>query len=76
MEAKHFTEMAVLSKEVRIILQGVDKHDNLIGSIVYPSADGQNAQAVDLGKELVDQGLAKVRFAVLIDSNAPSKSVM
>lgn len=52
--------MAVLNREVRILLQGVDKHDNLIGSVVYPSSDGPDAKPIDLGKELVDRGLARV----------------
>lgn len=59
-EARHFSEMAVLNREVRILLQGVDKHDNLIGSVVYPSSDGPDAKPTDLGKELVDHGLARV----------------
>lgn len=66
MEAKHFSEMAVLNKEVRVILQGVDKHDNLIGSVVYSSSDGQDAQPIDLGKELVEQGLAKVQLQLVL----------
>lgn len=60
LEAKHFTEMAVLNREIRVLLQGVDKHNNLIGSVVYPSNDGPDAKPTDLGKELVERGLAKV----------------
>ena len=61
LQARHFSEMAVLSREVRILLQGVDKHDNLIGSVVYPSSDGPDAKPTDLGKELITRGLARVR---------------
>ena len=66
MEARHFSEMAVLNREVRVLLQGVDKHDNLIGSIVYPSSDGPDAKPVDLGKELLDRGLAKVCHDIVV----------
>ncbi|XP_072991118.1 ribonuclease TUDOR 1-like [Typha latifolia] len=54
-EAKHFTEIRVLNREVRIVLEGVDKFNNLIGSIYYP--DGETAK--DLTLELVKNGLAK-----------------
>ncbi|KAL2643329.1 hypothetical protein R1flu_010916 [Riccia fluitans] len=55
-EAKHFAEVRVLNRDVRIVLEGVDKYNNLIGSIRY--ADGD--VAADLALELVKQGLAKV----------------
>ncbi|KAK6928617.1 Tudor domain [Dillenia turbinata] len=54
-EAKHFTEMRVLNRDVRIVLEGVDKFSNLIGSVFYP--DGDSAR--DLALELVENGLAK-----------------
>ncbi|KAK1270898.1 hypothetical protein QJS04_geneDACA024967 [Acorus gramineus] len=54
-EAKHFTEIRVLNREVRIVLEGVDKFNNLIGSVYYP--DGETAK--DLALELVENGLAK-----------------
>ncbi|KAK9277828.1 hypothetical protein L1049_027384 [Liquidambar formosana] len=54
-EAKHFTELRVLNREVRIVLEGVDKFSNLIGSVYYP--DGESAK--DLALELVENGLAK-----------------
>ncbi|OIT07317.1 PREDICTED: ribonuclease TUDOR 1-like [Nicotiana attenuata] len=54
-EAKHFTETRVLSRDVRIVLEGVDKYSNLIGSVYYP--DGESAK--DLGLELVENGFAK-----------------
>nr|CAN83456.1 hypothetical protein VITISV_034601 [Vitis vinifera] len=54
-EAKHFTEIRVLHREVRIVLEGVDKFGNLIGSVYYP--DGESAK--DLALELVESGLAK-----------------
>ncbi|VVB13566.1 unnamed protein product [Arabis nemorensis] len=54
-EAKYFTEHRVLSRDVRIILEGVDKFNNLIGSVHY--SDGEAVK--DLGLELVENGLAK-----------------
>ncbi|GMY15245.1 ribonuclease TUDOR 1 [Fagus crenata] len=54
-EAKFFTELRVLNREVRIVLEGVDKFSNLIGSVYYPDGDS----AKDLALELVETGLAK-----------------
>lgn len=54
-EAKHFTETRVLSRDVRIVLEGVDKFNNLIGSVYYPDGD----TAKDLALELVTNGFAK-----------------
>lgn len=55
MEAKYFTEQRALNRDVRIVLEGVDKFSNLIGSVYYP--DGESAK--DLALELVENGLAK-----------------
>uniref|UniRef100_A0A7N0RJ48 Ribonuclease n=1 Tax=Kalanchoe fedtschenkoi TaxID=63787 RepID=A0A7N0RJ48_KALFE len=54
-EAKHFTELRVLNRDVRIVLEGVDKFSNLIGSVFYPKGES----AKDLSLELVENGLAK-----------------
>ncbi|KAJ0973495.1 hypothetical protein J5N97_021454 [Dioscorea zingiberensis] len=54
-EAKHFTEIRVLHRDVRIVLEGVDKFSNLIGSVYYPDGD----TAKDLAVELIENGLAK-----------------
>ncbi|XP_022771297.1 ribonuclease TUDOR 1-like isoform X2 [Durio zibethinus] len=54
-EAKYFTEVRCLSRDVRIVLEGVDKFSNLIGSVYYP--EGETAK--DLALELVENGLAK-----------------
>ncbi|XP_044493022.1 ribonuclease TUDOR 1-like [Mangifera indica] len=54
-DAKHFTELRVLNREVRVVLEGVDKFNNLIGSVYY--SDGETAK--DLALELVENGLAK-----------------
>ncbi|EOA15199.1 hypothetical protein CARUB_v10028588mg [Capsella rubella] len=55
MEAKNFTEFRVLNRDVRIVLEGVDKFNNLIGSVYY--SEGETIK--DLGLELVENGLAK-----------------
>ncbi|XP_058195717.1 ribonuclease TUDOR 1-like [Rhododendron vialii] len=54
-EAKHFTEIRVLNRDVRIVLEDVDKFNNLVGSVYYP--DGESAK--DLALELIENGLAK-----------------
>ncbi|KAI3512755.1 hypothetical protein L1887_20074 [Cichorium endivia] len=54
-EAKHFTEIRVLNRDVRIVLEGVDKFSNLIGSVYYPDGDS----AKDLALELIENGFAK-----------------
>ncbi|KAF5186290.1 Ribonuclease [Thalictrum thalictroides] len=54
-EAKHFTEIRVLNRDVRIVLEGVDKFSNLVGSVYYPEGDS----AKDLALELVQNGVAK-----------------
>ncbi|XP_050376067.1 ribonuclease TUDOR 1 [Argentina anserina] len=55
LEAKYFTEIRVLNRDVRIVLEGVDKFSNLIGSVYYPDGDS----AKDLAMELVESGYAK-----------------
>ncbi|XP_075490164.1 ribonuclease TUDOR 1-like isoform X1 [Primulina tabacum] len=54
-EAKHFTETRVLHRDVRVVLEGVDKFSNLTGSVYYPGGES----AKDLALELVENGLAK-----------------
>lgn len=54
-EAKYFTELRVLNRDVRIVLESVDKFNNLIGSVYYPDGDS----AKDLALELIENGLAK-----------------
>ncbi|MCD7458152.1 hypothetical protein HAX54_037417 [Datura stramonium] len=46
-EAKHFTETRVLNRDVRIVLEGVDKYSHLIGSVYYP--DGESAKGPGIG---------------------------
>ncbi|KAH7296655.1 hypothetical protein KP509_26G032900 [Ceratopteris richardii] len=67
-EAKHFTEVRVLHRDVRIVVEGADKFSNLIGSVHYSKGD----VAVDLALELLKNGLAKVVewSARLLDEDA------
>ncbi|TYZ57414.1 hypothetical protein PybrP1_005999 [[Pythium] brassicae (nom. inval.)] len=52
-EAKHFTEMRLLHRDVELKLEGVDKYGNLYGSVVHSS--GKN-----ISVELLKTGLAKM----------------
>ncbi|CAN1133270.1 Ribonuclease TUDOR 1 [Linum perenne] len=54
-DAKHFTELRVLNRDVRFVVEACDKYSNLIGSVYYPDGD----TAKDLGLELLENGLAK-----------------
>ena len=56
-EAKWFSESRVLNQEVRVVLEGVDKYNNLFGSVVYTDADGKFPS---LAEQLATAGLAKV----------------
>ncbi|KAK1358013.1 hypothetical protein POM88_051269 [Heracleum sosnowskyi] len=65
-ESKHFTEIRVLHREVRIVLKGVDERGKLIGSVFY--LDGQ---CKDLAEQLVENGLARyVDCGLLLPPNA------
>ena len=51
----------MLNREVRVVLEGIDKHNNLLGSLVYPETGSvAENQLLDLGVQLVSRGLAKV----------------
>ncbi|KAB2022634.1 hypothetical protein ES319_D07G225000v1 [Gossypium barbadense] len=52
-EAKHFTEVRYLNRDVRIVLEGVDKFSNLIGSVYYHKCE----TGKDLVLELVENRL-------------------
>lgn len=56
LQARHFSEVRALHREVRVVLEGVDKYNNLFGSILYPEGN----EAVDLAQQLVKNSLAKV----------------
>lgn len=54
-EAKWFTESRCLNREVRVVLEGVDKYNNLFGSVFYPEED----KPANLAENLMQAGLAK-----------------
>ena len=55
-EAKHFTEVKLLNREVRVVLEGTDKYQNLFCSVLY----AEEGQPVDIAEQLSRAGLAKV----------------
>eukprot|EP00898_Chlorokybus_atmophyticus_P005051 jgi/Chlat1/5547/Chrsp369S00840 len=55
-EAKHYAECRILHRDVRVVLEGVDKYQNLFGSVFYPEDD----QPRDIAEELLKQGLVKM----------------
>jgi staphylococcal nuclease domain-containing protein 1 len=57
-EAKWFSEVRVLNREVRVVLEGVDKYNNLFGSVVFPEGEGDKLG--NLAEQLAAAGLAKV----------------
>uniref|UniRef100_A0A0D9VDS2 TNase-like domain-containing protein n=1 Tax=Leersia perrieri TaxID=77586 RepID=A0A0D9VDS2_9ORYZ len=52
-EAKHFTEIRVLNRLVRIVLEGADNLNNIVGSVYYSDGDVEK----DLALEQVQNGL-------------------
>lgn len=56
-EAKYFTESRTLNREVRVVLEGVDKYNNLFGSVFYPEGD----RPANLAEQLMQAGYCKVR---------------
>eukprot|EP00798_Chlamydomonas_sp_ICE-L_P007216 gene7216-323_t len=55
-EAKHFSEMHALNREVTLVIEGVDKFNNLFGTVNVPLADGTSESLAEL---LIKEGLAK-----------------
>ena len=55
-EAKFLSESKALGRDVRVMLEGVDKFGNLFGQVMY--SDG--SQPVSLGVSLVKAGYAKL----------------
>ncbi|CAM9480909.1 unnamed protein product, partial [Ectocarpus fasciculatus] len=51
-EAKFFSEVRLLHREVDLLLQGVDKQGNLYGAVLHPKGDVRH--------ELLKQGLARM----------------
>lgn len=61
LEARHFTEMALLHRDVRVILEGLDRRGNFIGSIL--PADINDTAFVNVAEGLCRMGLAQVHEA-------------
>jgi len=55
-EAKHFAECKVLHREVRVVLEGVDKYQNLFGTLYHP----ESGEPVDIAEQFCRLGLSKV----------------
>lgn len=90
-EAKHFTEIRVLNRDVscilsvialfffflkvisqfsftlqvRIVLEGVDKFSNLIGSVYYPDGDSAKDLALELVENVCASTLFKFEFIII-----------
>lgn len=58
-EARHFTEVRVLNREVTLILEGVSQFGVLVASVHYPAAPGATDASADLGTDLIKAGLAR-----------------
>ncbi|GAX85627.1 hypothetical protein CEUSTIGMA_g13042.t1 [Chlamydomonas eustigma] len=67
-EAKHKTEMQALNREVTLVVEGVDKYNNLFATVLLPPAGDS------LSELLVKEGLAKVmEFSVNMISSGGQK---
>ena len=51
LEAKFFVESRLLNRDVQLLLEGVDKHANLFGTLIHPAGI--------ISIELVKQGFAR-----------------
>ena len=51
LEAKFFVESRLLNRDVQLMLEGVDKHANLFGTLIHPAGI--------ISIELVKQGFAR-----------------
>jgi len=58
-EAKQFTELRILSREVHLQFQGVDKFGNLFATVLYPEGGGEGTARLSLGEQLLSHGLAR-----------------
>lgn len=67
-EAKYFAEVRCLSRECRVVLEGVSQHGGLVGTVLHPAPPAAAtpgcppapAPADDLGLSLVKAGLGRV----------------
>jgi staphylococcal nuclease domain-containing protein 1 len=51
-QARHFTELRMLNREMQIVMQSVDRGGNVLGTALHPKGN--------IAVELVRSGLAKV----------------
>ncbi|KAG2441222.1 hypothetical protein HYH02_010066 [Chlamydomonas schloesseri] len=68
-EAKAFSEARVLNRDVKLVLEGVDKYGNLFGTVLYtppaaaaaaaPAAATASGEQEHLAEQLLKNGLAK-----------------
>ena len=58
-EARHFTELRILNRDVELVVVGVTQHGGLVASVHYPSSPGGSDFTADLATDLVKAGLAK-----------------
>jgi len=58
-EARYYTEMRLLNREVTVLFEGVDKFNNLFGTIII-SEDEKSKDPVTYQEELLLKGLAKL----------------
>ncbi|KXZ48282.1 hypothetical protein GPECTOR_29g59 [Gonium pectorale] len=69
-EAKAFTEARILNRDVKLVLEGVDKYGNIFGTVLYTPpaplpaapaapAEGEAPAQEHLAEQLLKQGLAK-----------------
>lgn len=52
LQARHFTELRLLNREVQIVMQTLDRTGNVLGSVLHPKGN--------IAVEMVKNGLAKV----------------
>jgi staphylococcal nuclease domain-containing protein 1 len=52
LQARHFTELRLLNREVEIVMQTLDRTGNVLGSVLHPKGN--------IAVEMVKNGLAKV----------------
>lgn len=55
-ESKHFAEMKVLHREVRVSVEAQDKYNNLVGNVFFTAGGAP----VDLAETIIRAGLGKV----------------
>ncbi|KAF5838613.1 hypothetical protein DUNSADRAFT_2521 [Dunaliella salina] len=60
LEAKSLTESRALNRDVRLIVEGVDKYNNLFASVLVPPPAAANGAANGSGAKVEDESLAEL----------------